>query len=134
MLDPVLIGVDIGSVSIAIALLDSEREVQRFEYRPHRGKVRETLESILDEIKPGPVSGVAITSGSPPILRDARSCDSQISLIAGCRHFFPDVRSIIFVGGEKFGFIQFDSQGSYRGARSNSSCAAGTGSFLELPI
>ena len=48
MLDPVLIGVDIGSVSIAIALLDSEREVQRFEYRPHRGKVRETLESILD--------------------------------------------------------------------------------------
>ena len=58
-------------------------------------------------------------------------CDSQISLIAGCRHFFPDVRSIIFVGGEKFGLIQFDSKGSYRGARSNSSCAAGTGSFLD---
>ncbi len=139
MLDPVLIGVDIGSVSISVALLNSarpnvarsDRDVQRFEYRPHGGKVRETLRDILTEIGPITVSGVAITSGSPPLLRNAHPCDSQISLIAGCRLFFPGARSIIFVGGEKFGLVQFDSQGSYKGARSNSSCAAGTGSFLD---
>ena len=131
MLDPVLLGVDIGSVSIAVAILSAQKEVERFVYRPHRGRVRETLHAILDEIGVVTVSGAAMTSGSPPVLRHARLFDSQISLIAGCRRSFPRVRSIIFVGGEKFGLIRFDGAGKYRGARSNSSCAAGTGSFLD---
>ena len=131
MLDPVLLGVDIGSVSIATAILSAQKEVKRFVYRPHRGRVRETLHAILDEIGVVTVSGAAMTSGSPPVLRHARLFDSQISLIAGCRLFFPGVRSIIFVGGEKFGLIHFDGAGKYRGARANSSCAAGTGSFLD---
>ncbi len=44
---------------------------------------------------------------------------------------FPGARSIVFVGGEKFGLIRLSETGAYRGARTSSSCAAGTGSFLD---
>jgi predicted CoA-substrate-specific enzyme activase len=75
--------------------------------------------------------GVAFTAGSPKLIEAARSIDPQVALIAACKSYFPDVRSILFVGGEKFGLIRFDENGRYRGAHTNSSCAAGTGSFLD---
>jgi predicted CoA-substrate-specific enzyme activase len=90
---------------------------------------------------------VAVTSGSPPLLRAARTVDRQVSLISGCARVFSSkgnapaapkemrlrrpVGSILFVGGERFGLIRIDEDGAYRGTRSNSSCAAGTGSFLD---
>jgi hypothetical protein len=42
------------------------------------------------------------------------------------------VGSILIVGGEKFGLIRFDADGNYFGYKANTSCAAGTGSFLEM--
>jgi len=38
---------------------------------------------------------------------------------------------ILLVGGEKFGLIQFDADGNYLHFKANTSCAAGTGSFLD---
>ena len=35
------------------------------------------------------------------------------------------------MGGEKFGLVLFDENDKYRKFKSNSSCAAGTGSFLD---
>ncbi len=131
MLDPGVLGVDIGSVCISIALIESSGRIRRSGYRFHKGKVHDCLRSMLEEIGPVAVSAIASTSGSPPILRLARPVDSQVSLIAACRGRYPDLRSIIYVGGERFGLVRFDREGSYRGARSNSSCAAGTGSFLD---
>ena len=131
MLDPGILGVDIGSVCISTALIDSSGEIRGSDYRFHAGKVRDCLRSMIKEMGPVQVSGVATTSGTPQILRCARRYDSQVSLIAACRRRFPDLRSIIFVGGERFGLVRFDREGDYRGARSNSSCAAGTGSFLD---
>ncbi|MEW6668795.1 MAG: BadF/BadG/BcrA/BcrD ATPase family protein [Thermodesulfobacteriota bacterium] len=42
-----------------------------------------------------------------------------------------DIGSILVVGGEAFGLIGFDGNGRYRSFRTNTSCAAGTGSFLD---
>jgi predicted CoA-substrate-specific enzyme activase len=131
MLEPGTLGVDIGSVSIAAALLDSNGELNGSAYRFHKGKIRECLRSIILEIGPALVSAVGVTSGSPGVLRGARQFDPQVSLITACRRRFADFRSIIFVGGERFGLVRFDQAGDYRGSRSNSSCAAGTGSFLD---
>jgi activator of 2-hydroxyglutaryl-CoA dehydratase len=131
MLDPGFLGVDIGSISVALALIDSSSEIKKTAYRFHRGRVRETLAELVAEMGPVPVAGVACTTASPQIFSNARPYDSQVSLIAACRHLHPDACSILFVGGEKFGLIRFDEQGGYRGARTNSSCASGTGSFLD---
>src|SRR5208282_2081068 len=131
MLDPGILGVDIGSVCISAALIESSGEIRSAGYRFHRGKVRDCLRSMVKEIGAAQVSGVAFTSDSPNLLQGAHRYDPQVSLIAACRRRHPDLRTIIFVGGERFGMLRFDREGDYRGTRSNSSCAAGTGSFLD---
>ena len=131
MLDPGILGVDIGSVSISTVLIDPSGSVRYSDYRSHKGKVHDCLRSMLAPMASTGLAGVALTSASPRILRGAHPCDSQVALIAACRRRFPDLTSIIFVGGEKFGLVRFDRDGRYRGTRSNSSCAAGTGSFLD---
>ena len=124
MLDPGFLGVDIGSISVSLALIDSVSGIRKTAYRFHRGRVRETLAELMGEMGEAAVAGVACTTASPPIFQDARPCDTQVCLIAACRLLHPDARSILFVGGEKFGLIRFDGQGAYRGARTNSSCAS----------
>ncbi len=131
MLDPEVLGVDVGSVSAAAVLVDGSGTAVKTGYRYHRGKVRSTLSSLIDEICEVPVRVVAVTSSSPCLLEGASTFDAQVSLMASCRQFCPDARSILFVGGERFGLIRLDEKGAYRGARTNSSCAAGTGSFLD---
>ncbi len=124
------LGLDIGSVSISCALMNSEKEVLRTAHLPHRGRVAETLASVISEL--GPIrSAVACTSSGPRLIPLVRSFDPQICLISSVRKLLGQPGSILFVGGEKFGLIRFDGQGRYRGTRSNTSCAAGTGSFLD---
>ena len=74
---------------------------------------------------------IALTSGSPPLLPGSATVDAQIALITGCAGSFPGIGSILYVGAEHFGLIRLDEDGEYRGTRTNSSCAAGTGSFLD---
>ena len=131
MLDPGFLGIDVGSVCISTALIDATGETLSHDYRFHRGKVRETLHSMLTGLGPVDVAGVALTAGSPALIHGARFFDAQVALITACRNQCAEARTIIFVGGEKFGLIRFDEAGAYRGARANSSCAAGTGSFLD---
>ncbi|MDC7239124.1 MAG: acyl-CoA dehydratase activase [Spirochaetales bacterium] len=54
-----------------------------------------------------------------------------MACIRSARERFPDIRSILLVGAEQFSLIRFDSDGNYSSIRSNTSCAAGTGSFLD---
>jgi predicted CoA-substrate-specific enzyme activase len=131
MLDPKFLGVDVGSVSVSTALINSSGQVARAGYRFHKGKVRETLRSLIVEMGPVRLAGIALASAAPFPLKSSTTFDSQVSLIAAARRFFPSARSILFVGGERFGLIRLDADGVYLGARTNSSCAAGTGSFLD---
>ena len=128
-----VLGIDIGSVSISCALAEAGRGVRdaRTAYAPHRGRIRETLSSMVRGLDAPAAAAVALTSGSPSLLRGVRTVDWQVSLISGCLRAFPAVGSILFVGGERFGLIRLDENGGYRGIKSNSSCAAGTGSFLD---
>jgi predicted CoA-substrate-specific enzyme activase len=128
--EPVL-GVDIGSVAISVALVSSAAGIDKALHTIHKGRIHDTLRSLAAELGPVPLSGIACTSSGSFSIKGARSFDPQVSLIASCRAFFPEARSIIFVGGEKFGLIRLDGTGTYRGARTSSSCAAGTGSFLD---
>ena len=127
---PVL-GIDIGSVSVSCVLLDASGAVLASRHRAHLGKVRESLEAVVAELAPGRVAGIAITGSGPRLLPDARTVDPLVALVVACRRLFPAVASILSIGGERFSLVRFDGAGAYVGTRSNSSCAAGTGSFLD---
>ncbi|HPF05453.1 MAG TPA: acyl-CoA dehydratase activase [Spirochaetota bacterium] len=126
-----VLGIDIGSISISVVELTPEYKVLKSGYIFHEGHVREKLESVLEDFSIGDISGIAFTSSSPDIFSTGRRYDSRVSVISAAKHFYPRPGGVLIIGGEKFGLAVFDEEGNYRNYRSNTSCAAGTGSFLD---
>jgi activator of 2-hydroxyglutaryl-CoA dehydratase len=124
-----LLGVDVGSVAVSLALLDPAGELRSWGYAFHQGRIRETLSGLLEEL--GPREPVVTASTGPGLLEGARVHDGQLCQIAAARRFHGRPAGLLVVGGERFTLFHFQEDGSFRGLRSNSSCAAGTGSFLD---
>ncbi len=126
-----ILGIDAGSVAISLALLDDSGRLVYRDYRFHHGAIKATLLEMLTRIDISQTGGVAMTASGPDLLTNIERYDQQIAVITGVRHYHVEVGSILFVGGENFGLITFNESGKYERYRSSSSCAAGTGSFLD---
>ena len=128
---PNILGIDIGSVSIAVVEITSHKQIVQSAYEFHRGDTAAKLKNILTGFNLKTIGGIAATASTPAILKVNRQYDNRLSVIAAAHHFHDNVGSILLVGGEKFGLIRFDKDGHYLNFRSNTPCAAGTGSFLD---
>jgi len=136
-----ILGADIGSVSVALVEMDRDRRVLRSEHRAHEGKVAQTLSEIISEWTAGrqadqggytgSVRIVAATSSSPRILKSTYRADWITAHVAAHRAITPENQLLLIIGGERFALIRFDGDGHYQSSRGNSSCAAGTGGFLD---
>ncbi len=126
-----IIGMDAGSVMVSYVEVDLDGNVLRSEYRAHGGKPVETLIEILSETELGEVAGAASTSSTMDVLDGVKKYDNRVSVIASAKHYYPDMEAVLNVGGEKFFLTSFNEDGSYRSLKSNTSCAAGTGGFLD---
>ncbi|MBI5115545.1 CoA activase [Candidatus Poribacteria bacterium] len=126
-----ILGVDIGSVSISVAEINHKGEIARTAYELHHGNIPEALKSILTHFDLRQIGWIAATTSTPPILRTTRRYDNRVSVIAACRHLHPEFGAILIVGGERFGLVSFSEGGSRLHFKANTSCAAGTGSFLD---
>ena len=135
------LGVDIGSVSVSLVLLSPEQEIVQTVYALHLGGIRETLDDLLEDVDLDLVGAIVSTSTCPPLIlrcggRDGTvvpSVPSQIAAIRAAKQLYRtgEISGLLIGGGERFGLLQFDDEGNYRHQRANSSCAAGTGSFLD---
>lgn len=127
-----IIGIDAGSVSVSIVVLSPSGEVLRYESVPHHGEVKEILEGLLALLPLDKVGYVAKTDATPDGVVSDLSVDEQVAFLRAARQIHPGgLSALLHVGGEKFSLSRFDGQGNYTGARHNTSCAAGTGSFLD---
>ena len=126
-----VVGIDIGSVALSVAVVDTGGVLVHSSYKFHRGAIAETMKEMLHEVDIKTTGGIAMTASGPDILDGVYRYDSQIAMIAAVKKYHEQVGSILFVGGENFGLITFNEKGEYERFRSNSSCAAGTGSFLD---
>ena len=131
-MDKCFLGIDAGSVSVSVALVTGEKKVIQTAYGFHHGDVAGSLSNMLNkDFDFSAIQAIAATTSTPGFVNADKRIDNRVATIAGARLFHPDVRSILIVGAEKFGLIHFDDQGDYSGYKSNTSCAAGTGSFLD---
>ena len=128
---PHILGIDIGSVSIAVAALNSRQEIVQSAYEFHHGETAPKLAKILSQFELRTIGGIAVTAATPSILKATQRYDSRVAVMKAARHCHDEVGSILVVGGEKFGLIRLDENGNYLGFKSNTGCAAGTGSFLD---
>ena len=90
-----ILGVDIGSVAIAVVALNSSQQVLQRIYEFHHGKPAPTLEKILSRFDLGAVGGIAATAETPPILKAARRYDSRVAVITAANHFHEKIGSIL---------------------------------------
>ncbi len=126
-----VLGLDFGSVALAAATVDSDgRTTGRF-YTPHGGDIGAALAKLDAELDTQGVRGVAIT-GVPlaEMEADARF-EPQVAALESVKSRYPDAGAVLVVGGERYSLARFNDGGEYEGSKSNSGCAAGTGSFLD---
>jgi predicted CoA-substrate-specific enzyme activase len=126
-----ILGIDAGSVTVSVVEIAKDGRVLNEIYVPHFGKPAFCLHKILSQKDLKGIIGVARTSTAPALVEHSKIYDSRIAMIAGAKSRYPQARSILHVGGEKFSLIRFNEAGEYQGLRSNTSCAAGTGGFLD---
>ena len=80
---------------------------------------------------PEEILGIAAPSGKTGFHRQVRVFDTQVSLMGAVSQLGLNVRSVLHVGAERFFLMELDEKGNYSQTSHSSSCAAGTGSFLD---
>ena len=126
-----ILALDVGSVSISMVLMDRDGQILNRGYGPHFGNIAEGVLGMLATVEVPRIGWVATTTSTPPRFRLSSRFDDRLALMAAAKHLHPDLGAILNIGGERFGLITFDGNHEYRDAHGNSSCAAGTGSFLD---
>ncbi|MDZ7332722.1 MAG: acyl-CoA dehydratase activase [candidate division KSB1 bacterium] len=125
------LGIDVGSVSLGYAVLDQDRQIHQSGYLFHRGNIYAALESCLAQLDLSNICQIAFNHRAVDFFANGLGVNDQVAVIEGVKFLVNDVGSIFTVGGETFGLILLDEQGHYQKFISNSSCAAGTGAFLD---
>jgi predicted CoA-substrate-specific enzyme activase len=133
------LGIDVGSVSTNIAVIDDGSSIVETLYlRTHGdplGSVRHGLERAAGALPNGEaVSSVGVTGSARHLIGvmvDADVVKNEITAHAvATSHFHPDVRTIIEIGGQDSKIIIL-KDGIVTDFAMNNVCAAGTGSFLD---
>ncbi|MGD8368073.1 MAG: acyl-CoA dehydratase activase [Desulfobacterales bacterium] len=126
-----IVGVDAGAVSVSVAEITPAGELVDGAYAFHGGRIEPTAQRLLDLLEVDSETVLAATDSAPRRVSASFRCDGRIAVIAAARVFFEGFGALLTVGGERFGIVYFDEEGGFRGFRANTSCAAGTGSFLD---
>ena len=126
-----ILGIDIGSVSIHMAVLSFKGSIVFSSSAAHHGEVRQCLLKMIQNVDIKQINYIAATDGTPSFVRAQYFYDDQLTIIRAAKHFHKDFDAILHIGGEKFSLSRFDKEQNYSGAKHNTSCAAGTGSFLD---
>ncbi len=129
------LGIDIGSTTVKIAVLDTSDHLLFADYQRHYANIRETLTSLLMQAheKLGNITVAPMITGSGgltlanhleiPFVQEVISVASALEFAA------PQTDVAIELGGEDAKIIYFE--GGNVEQRMNGICAGGTGSFID---
>jgi len=135
----VYLGIDAGSVSTKLAVLDSEGELVAHIYLKTQGRPIEAVQAGLKEIKKqlpdgAEIAGVATTGSARYLVGVVTGADlvkNEITAHAvAALKYIPDVKTVIEIGGQDSKIIII-RDGVVTDFGMNTVCAAGTGSFLD---
>jgi predicted CoA-substrate-specific enzyme activase len=128
-----IVGLDAGSVSVKVVVLDEQGRKLQGHYRPHRGHPLETALALLKEVSGDGTCPISVTGSSGRLIAGVLGIESVNEIVAqayATRKLYPRVRTVIEMGGEDSKLMILD-EGGVKDFSMNSVCAAGTGSFLD---
>ena len=127
-----VLGIDIGSVSLSIVELDPDGKILSQFYKFHKGNIRQSFKDAEKVFSLSGIKSIACTSSSACLSNKlVKNYNTQVAIIAASKHFCNKAASVLHIGAEKFMLIRFDDSGNYQSTKTSTSCAAGTGSFLD---
>jgi predicted CoA-substrate-specific enzyme activase len=131
-------GIDVGTTTTKAVVIDADNKVLGCFVQRSGADLTSAAETALQEAlararaSRATVRAIVATGygrKNVPFAHDARteiSCHGR-----GCHHYFPEVITVVDIGGQDSKLIKLDAQGKRIGFKMNRKCAAGTGAFLE---
>ena len=129
------LGIDIGSTTVKIALLDENNDVAFSDYERHYANIQETLSDLIGRAvyKLGPIYASPVITGSGGLTLakhlDVPFVQEVIAVSCALQDYAPQSDVAIELGGEDAKIIYFE--GGNVEQRMNGVCAGGTGSFID---
>lgn len=129
------LGIDIGSTTVKIALLDKEKQVVFSDYERHFANIQETLSGLLERAidKVGKVTASPVITGSGGLTLAKHLgvpfVQEVVAVSTALQDYAPQTDVAIELGGEDAKIIYFE--GGNIEQRMNGVCAGGTGSFID---
>ena len=128
------LGIDVGSTTVKLAILDDENNLLFSEYRRHHTDIRATIAEILGDaaVEYADVPLTAAITGSGGLLLsqwlDLEFVQEVVASKTAVETFIPKTNVAIELGGEDAKIIYFDNGIEQR---MNGTCAGGTGAFID---
>ena len=129
------LGIDIGSTTVKIAILNSDNEMLFSDYQRHFANIRETLSDLLKKAyrELGNLNLAPMITGSGGLTLakhlEIPFVQEVISVSTALKDYAPQTDVAIELGGEDAKIIYFE--GGNVEQRMNGICAGGTGSFID---
>ena len=135
---PVHIGIDSGSTTIKLVVIDQNANILFESYRPNLGNpvplVRETLLKLYQDHPGLEIASVTTTGYGEELIKNAFHCDrglvETVAHFTAAKHFMPDVDFIIDIGGQDMKCFKIED-GAISNIFLNEACSSGCGSFLQ---
>ena len=135
---PVHIGIDSGSTTIKLVVIDENSNILFTSYRPNLGNpiplVRETLLKLYKDHPGLQIASVTTTGYGEELIKNAFHCDrglvETVAHFTAAKHFMPNVDFIIDIGGQDMKCFKIED-GAISNIFLNEACSSGCGSFLQ---
>ena len=135
---PVHIGIDSGSTTVKMVVIDEEERILFTDYRPNLGNpvplIREVLQKLYEEHPALHVASVTTTGYGEDLAQNAFHADygvvETVAHFTAARHFLPNVDFIIDIGGQDMKCFKIEN-GAISNIFLNEACSSGCGSFLQ---
>ena len=128
------LGIDIGSTTVKVAILDSEDKLLFSDYQRHFANIQETLAELLtkayDKLGPMDLASSITGSGGLTLAKhlDIPFVQEVVAVATSLKDYAPQTDVAIELGGEDAKIIYFTGGVDQR---MNGICAGGTGSFID---
>ena len=133
-----ILGLDIGSISVDVVLLDETGTPLYRSYIRHHGQPYQAVCAEIEKLEQAGISAAAVTGTGgyrAAELLGASAVNEVIAQVTAASCLYPDARAVIDIGGQDSKYIQLEPapNGGLRlkDFAVSSLCASGTGSFLD---
>ncbi len=135
---PVHIGIDAGSTTVKLVVMDQDANILFTSYQPNLGSPLPILRATLQKLyatHPGlEVASATATGYGEELVRAALHADygvvETVAHFTAARWFMPDVDFIIDIGGQDMKCFKIED-GAIGNIFLNEACSSGCGSFLQ---